>query len=159
VTELNRLLQRLSEAGIEFVIVGGFGAVLHGSSLMTRDLDVCARLTSRDVAKLRSALGDLHPVHRLTPQRLSFLDNPESGVPVKNLYLQTDLGPLDLLTSISGVGEFERVNDRAIEIEIFGRRARVISLEDLIAAKEALDRPKDKLAVAELRAILQKQTR
>jgi len=41
VTELNRLLQRLCEADLDFVIVGGFAATLHGSSLLTRYLDVC----------------------------------------------------------------------------------------------------------------------
>ena len=41
----------------------------------------------------------------LTPQRLSFLDTPAAGVSLKNIYLQTDLGPLDLLGSITGVGD------------------------------------------------------
>ena len=44
----------------------------------------------------------------------------------------------------------------AIEIELFGRHCRVISLEDLIQAKEALGRDKDLLAVKELRAIREK---
>lgn len=77
--DLNRLIQRLCDADIGFVIVGGFAAVLHGSSLVTRDLDVCAVLTSENVQKLRDAFRGLHPVHRLTPQMLSFLDNPDSG--------------------------------------------------------------------------------
>jgi hypothetical protein len=44
-SELNKLLQTLCDAEIEFVIVGGFAAMLHGSSMLTRDLDVCAVLT------------------------------------------------------------------------------------------------------------------
>lgn len=154
--ELNRLLQRLSEADVEFVIVGGFAATLHGSSLLTRDVDVCAVLTAENLEKLRHVFRDLHPVHRMTPQRLSFLDNPDPGVPLKNLYLQTDFGPLDLLGSITGVGDFAEVNAHAIEIELFGRKARVMSLDDLIKAKEALGREKDRLAARELRAIKEK---
>jgi hypothetical protein len=65
VSELNGLLQRLSDAGIDFVVVGGVAAVLHGSSMVTRDLDVCASLSDATIGKLRSALGDLHPVHRI----------------------------------------------------------------------------------------------
>jgi hypothetical protein len=156
VTELNRLLQRLFEADIDFVIVGGFGAMLHGSSLMTRDLDVCAVLTAENLEKLRATFRDLHPTHRLTPQRVSFLQNPERGAALKNLYLQTDLGPLDLMSSITGVGDYERVAKGSIEIELFDRRVRVIGLEDLILAKEAMGREKDLLAVKELRAILEK---
>jgi ribosomal protein L34 len=73
VVQLNRLIERLCDAGVDFVIVGGFAGMLHGSSLVTRDLDVCAVLSAENIAKLRAALGDLHPTHRLTPQRLSFL--------------------------------------------------------------------------------------
>ena len=158
-SELNRLLQRLIEADVEFVIVGGFGGVLHGSSLVTRDLDVCALLTATNVEKLRAAFRDLNPKHRLTPNRLSFLENPEPGTAVKNLYLQTDLGPLDLMSSITGVGDYARVAASAIEVELFGHRVRVISIEDLIAAKEALGRDKDLLAAKELRAILERGRR
>ncbi len=158
-SELNRLLQRLIEADVEFVIVGGFGGVLHGSSLVTRDLDVCALLTPANVEKLRGAFRNFNPKHRLTPDRLSFLENPEPGVALKNLYLQTDLGPLDLMSSITGVGDHARVAASAIEVELFGHRVRVISIEDLIAAKEALGRDKDLLAAKELRAILERSRR
>jgi predicted nucleotidyltransferase len=159
VSELNRLLQRLIEADVEFVIVGGFGGVLHGSSLVTRDLDVCALLTATNVEKLRLAFRDLNPKHRLASNRLSFLENPEPGVALRNLYLQTDLGPLDLMSSITGVGDYARVAASAIEVELFGHRVKVISIEDLIAAKEALGREKDLLAAKELRAILERSRR
>jgi hypothetical protein len=157
VSELNRLLQRLCDADIDFVIVGGFAATLHGSSLVTRDLDVCAILSNENVEKLREALRDLQPTHRMTPQKLSFLDNPDPGVEVRNLYLRTDLGPVDVLSSILGVGDFDRVRAASIQIELFGRSCRVISLDDLIRAKEALGRDKDLLAAKELRAVRETQ--
>ena len=156
-TNLNQLLQRLCDAEIEFVIVGGFAAMLHGSTLLTRDLDVCTVLSSANVEKLRDILRDLHPTHRLTPQRLSFLDNPSPGVSVRNLYLETELGSVDILTSILGVGDFERVCSSSVEIELFGRRCRVMSLEDLIRAKETLGREKDLLSARELRALSEKK--
>lgn len=156
-TELNRLLQRLCDADIDFVIVGGFAATLHGSSLVTRDLDVCAVLSNENVEKLRETLRDLQPTHRMTPQKLSFLDNPDPGVEVRNLYLRTDLGPVDVLSSILGVGDFDRVRAASIQVELFGRRCRVISLDDLISAKEALGRDKDLLAAKELRAVRETQ--
>jgi predicted nucleotidyltransferase len=157
VTELNQLLQRLAEAKIDFVIVGGFAAMLHGSSLLTRDLDVCAILTSENVEKLREVFRELHPVHRMTSPRISFLDNPDSGIPLNNLYLQTDLGPLDLLSKITGVGDFERVRAASIQVELFGQTVNVMAIEDLIQAKQAIGREKDWLAVKELRAIVEKK--
>ena len=152
----DRLLHRLADSGLEFVIIGGFAAITHGSALMTRDLDICTVLSSEAVAKLRTILADWHPTHRMTPQRLSFLDFPKSG-PLQNLYLQTDFGVVDILTSVLGVGDFQRLWDAAEVFEISGRHYRVISLEDLIAAKEAVGREKDLLAVKELRAIAAKR--
>ncbi len=151
--DLKHLLERLSGADIEFVIVGGFAAVLHGSTLVTRDLDVCTVLTATAVDKLRNVLADLSPVHRIGGGKLSFLTEPGPGSAVRNLYLETDAGAIDLLSSITGVGDYQRVRAQAGEVELFGRRYLVMSLPDLIAAKRALGREKDLLSVRELEAI------
>jgi predicted nucleotidyltransferase len=155
-SDLQRLLLRLGETGIEFVLVGGYAAMLHGSSLLTRDVDVCAVLTAANVGKLREAFRDLHPQHRLSMPRRSFLDEPAAGTALENLYLGTDWGALDLLGSITGVGDYARVARDAVEIELFGQRLRAIGLDDLIAAKEALGRDKDLIVAKELRAIREK---
>lgn len=148
-----RILELLSDAGIEFVIVGGYAALTHGSSFLTRDLDLCAVLAPETLMKLRDALADLHPKHRLTPQRLSFLEHPPKGAGAENLYLETDIGVVDILSSISGVGDFATVSANAEEIVVKGRSYRIISLDDLITSKEALGRDKDLLTAKELRAI------
>lgn len=152
-----QLLQRLTDAGLEFVLVGGFAAVSHGSFYLTRDVDICAILTEGNVQKLRQALKDWHPTHRMTPQKLSFLLYPPAGEPVNNLYLQTDMGMVDILTSIKGVGDFQRLNATAEEIEVDGQKIRVIALNDLITAKEAMGRERDLLTAKELRAIAAKR--
>jgi len=153
----SQLLQRLTDAGLEFVIIGGYAAITHGSSYLTRDVDICAALTDENVAKLRRAFAEWNPKHRLTSQRLSFLQHPPPGQPLKNLYLQTDMGVIDILTSVMGVGDFGRLKSRAEEVEVDGKRYLVISLEDLIRAKEALGRERDLLAAKELRAIAAKR--
>jgi predicted nucleotidyltransferase len=96
-------------------------------------------------------------MHRLTAPRRSFLADTDLDATFKNLYLQTSLGPIDVLGSVLGVGDFQRVRKHAIEVDLFGHRCRVMSLDDLIMAKEALGRDKDILAVKELRAIVAKQ--
>jgi predicted nucleotidyltransferase len=153
----SHLLQRLADAGLEFVLVGGFAAVAHGSFHLTRDVDICALLTSDNIGKLREALAGWNPKHRMTPQKLSFLLHPTPGETVNNLYLQTDLGMVDILTSIKGVGDFQRLRANAEELEVDGRRFHVISLADLITAKEAMGREKDLLTAKELRAIAAKR--
>ena len=151
-----QLLQRLADSGIEFVIVGGYAAVTHGSSLVTRDLDICMALSDEAVDKLRLILAEWNPKHRMTPNELSFLDFPKTG-PLQNLYLRTDVGIIDILSSILGVGDFARLRSAAEDLEIGGRVYHVISLDDLIAAKEAMGREKDLLAAKELRAIAAKR--
>ena len=150
---LRELLLLLVDSGVNFVVIGGFAGVVHGSSIVTRDLDICAVLTTENIGRLRVALKDLNPRHRMTPQRLSFLQVPRPGETVNNLYLETDWGAVDILTSVSGVGDLERLESNAETFEIDGRRCRMIGLGDLIQAKEALGREKDLLAAKELRAI------
>ncbi len=153
----SQLLQRLTDAGLEFVLVGGFAAVSHGSFQLTRDVDICAVLTEENMAKLRRALGDWNPRHWMTPQKLSFLLHLPAGEAISNLYLQTDMGMVDILTSIKGVGNFARLNATAEVLEVDGQKVRVISLGDLITAKEAMGREKDLLTAKELRAIAAKR--
>jgi predicted nucleotidyltransferase len=153
---LHLLLQRLADAGLEFVVIGGFAGVLHGSSYVTDDLGICAVLSPENIEKLRVALADLHPAHRITHRKLSFLDHPAPGLPVANLYLQTDAGVLDVLGDVLGLGDFHALKKSAIEIPLFGRKCRVVSIEDLIKAKESVAWEKDLLVAKELRAIVAK---
>lgn len=153
----SKILQRLADGGLDFVIVGGYAALTHGSTMVTRDLDICAVLTPENVEKLRTLLAEWNPRHRITPQKLSFLDHPALGQQLNNLYLQTDAGVLDILSSILGVGDFDRLKQRAEQLEVDGRVYQLIGLDDLIRAKEAVGREKDLLAVKELKAIAAKR--
>ncbi len=156
--DFKQLLQRLVDSGLDFVIVGGYAAVAHGSSLVTRDLDICMDLSDEVFDKLREVLAPWNPKHRMTPDQLSFLEFPKTG-PVQNLYLRTDAGAIDILSAILGVGDFPRLKKEAEDFEIGGRVYHVISLQDLIAAKEAMGREKDLLAAKELRAIAAERQR
>jgi hypothetical protein len=67
-----------------------------------------------------------------------------------NFTLDTDAGPLDLLGEVSGVGGFEVMAANAVDYEAYGRRIRVMSLDDLEKAKRAAGRRKDLLALDEI---------
>ena len=155
--KLHELLRRLAEADVEFVLIGGYAAVIHGSAYVTNDVDVCAVLSPDNIEKIRKALADLKPVHRQSHRRLSFLEVPAPGQSLQNLYLETTDGIIDIITSVLGVGDFAHLRERAMRADVFGVSCAVISLEDLIAAKEALGREKDLLTAKELRAIAGKR--
>ena len=116
----SQLLGRLADAGLDFVIVGGFAAVSHGSAYVTQDVDICILFSEENVAKLRQALKELHPYHRMLPGQLSFLSEPQAAEPLANLYLKTDFGMIDVLSTVLGIGDFHRLRQAADKLEIDG---------------------------------------
>ena len=83
--QFRELLRRLKLAQLEFVVVGGLAAVLHGAAEPTRDLDVCFRLSPESWRKIHSLLATLHPRFALTPDRKP-IDEVDPNV-------RTTLGP------------------------------------------------------------------
>src|SRR5215831_12172942 len=116
VQNLSELTRRLVEAQVEFVLVGGFAAVAHGATLVTRDVDICCRFSEENLRRIQNALRDVHPVHRLRPD-LPLILTPEQCERLKNLYLKTDLGALDCLGEVLGIGDFEAVLRQSVEVE------------------------------------------
>jgi len=149
------LLERLVDAGVGFVIVGGYAGIVHGCTYMTQDVDICCDFAPANLLALQRALSDLRPVHRMTPGRVPLELTAANAGEFKNLYLDTDLGHLDCLSEIHGVGGYEQVRQASVPIEVEGRALRVLSLDALIAAKEAMNRPRDREALRQLKAVRQ----
>ena len=75
---------------------------------------------------------------------------------LKNLYIKTDIGVLDILGELPGVGSFEEIAKRAGETSFGGKKVKVLSLDDLIKSKMIVGREKDKATVLELKVIKEK---
>ena len=89
----------------------------------------------------------------MTHDKLDFLVYPADITKMKNLYLETDLGILDIISQVEAVGDFNTVLKNSIEIELYGGQCRLISIDDLIKSKTALGRHRDLVVVEELKAI------
>ena len=152
-SDLEKLLQRLLDQRVEFVIVDGYAVMAYGVPLLTQDVDICCRFNVENLLRLQAAVADLHPVHRLTPQKLPLQLTGESCASLKNLYLRTDFGVLDCLSEVLGVGDFTAAQRESITLKLDIGECQVLSLAALIRAKEQLNRPRDRQAVLELRAI------
>lgn len=150
---LQKLLEFLVQSPLDFVLIGGFAAVLHGCNQSTRDIDICLVLSPNQIQLLREVLKPLNPRHRMTTQKLSFLTEPKDLTGIKNLYLETDLGVLDIVSQVEAVGDFHDVLKNAAEIEIYGGHCHLISIDNLIQSKKALGRHRDLVVVEELEAI------
>jgi hypothetical protein len=147
------LLLRLQTNEVEFVVIGGVCAVLHGVSMLTFELEICCRLGYENLKRIQAAVVDLHPHHRLTTNKLPLEISEEVASRLKNLYLQTDLGKLDCLGEVAGIGDYESVFKRSEIKKMSYGALRVLDIDALIDAKAAVGRGRDLEAVKQLRAI------
>jgi len=152
--DLDRLLRVLVDSGVEFIVVGGVAATLHGSSRLTRDLDVVYSRSPKNLQRIVSALRRHHPYLRGAPPGLPFAWDAGTLLRGLNFTLETDIGNLDLLGEIAGGGRYEELQPGTIEVRAFGLTLRCLDLETLIRVKIAAGRARDLETVAELRVIL-----
>ena len=152
--DLNQLLKNLLSYKLDFLIIGGFASVVHGSSHVTKDLDITMLISQENIDKLRLALKDLNPQHRMNPShKPSFLEEPKNLHALNNIYLETTAGILDVVTLDKSFGSFEDLKSRALTVSLFGFNCLVLSLDDLIRVKEKMSRPKDLIVLDELKAL------
>lgn len=149
----SNMFKRLAEAGVDFVIVDGFAGVVYGAPLPTQTIDICCDFSTANLLALQKAVSDLHPIHRMTPKRQKFELTEETCGQFKNLYLDTDIGQLDCLSFIDGLGDYQKVKQASEVIEVENLQLRVLSVDALIETKKAMNRPRDKEAVLQLEAI------
>lgn len=152
-TDVQRLLDALAGSRVDAVIVGGVALVLRGSSRVTLDLDVCYSRTRQNLRRLALALAPFRPRLRGAPPELPFLWDErtlESGL---NFTLTTDLGDIDILGEIPGIGGYAEAAAGASELPIGDVRMLVMGLDALERAKRAAGRAKDLLDLAEIAEI------
>ncbi len=149
-TELDpeRLLRVLSKHGVEFCVIGAVAAWLQGNPSATLDLDVMPRRDLDNAERLAAALNELaaQPRGSETPAELEGVDF--LGWQAQSF--DTDAGPLDVVPNAAAIGSYEEV--ATIELALDDLRVRVITLDQVIASKEELGRPKDTAALPALYA-------
>jgi len=152
---LSALIDALIDAKIEFVVVGGIAAVLHGAPITTADVDIVHERTEENVDRLLAVLRALHATMRADPRKLQ----PERSqlLGKGHVLLETDFGPLDVLCEIGDGKDFAWLVDRC-EVRRRGEKSvRIVDLPTLIALKTATNRAKDRLAIPVLIATLEER--
>lgn len=152
-------LEALASGGVDFIIVGGIAAVLHGAARPTYDLDIVYARTPDNLTRLVATLASSKPYLRGAPPGLPFRWDVETVSAGLNFTLMTELGDLDLLGEVTGGGRFENLLKHSQQVEMFGRTFRVVTLDGLIRLKRAAGRGKDLDALAELEALLEERDR
>lgn len=147
------ILQALVDAGVDFVLIGGLAAQVHGSPSLTRDVDVCFGLDGGNLDRLAVALDALVAIRRDLPADVHAPIDARALRAGDVFTLRTRYGDLDLLAHPDPGLDYESLADRSITAEILGVPVRVASLSDLMAMKRAAGRPKDRIELEILGAL------
>jgi predicted nucleotidyltransferase len=141
---LRLLLERLREADVDFILVGGLAVNAWGYLRATRDIDLVPDPSPENLARLDTLLvalgGKVEVGDRLLESSAirTFLRTGD-----RTLVL-TDLGRIDVLQRLPQVPSFRALDERATEVDLEGLVVKVCSLDDLLAMKRSSDRPRDR---------------
>lgn len=152
-TDFASLIRTLADAGVEFILVGGVAATVHGSTRLTRDVDVVYARSPENIERLIQALRPFDPYLRGAPPGLPFIWDAATIRRGLNFTLSTRIGDLDLLGELTGGGGYDALAEHTVTVRIFDRDVRCLDLDTLIRVKRAAGRPRDIEAVAELEAL------
>src|SRR3954470_22904287 len=153
ITRFRKIVELLSSHEIEFIVVGGLAAIVHGSPRLTPGVDVVYSRSAENLQRIVDALRPHEPYLRGAPPGLPFLWDAKTLKNGLNFTLRTTLGDIDLLGEITGGGGYENLLPDSQVVPLFGVRARMLDLDKLIEVKRAAGGPKDFETIAELEAI------
>ncbi|MDQ6836866.1 MAG: hypothetical protein M3137_00625 [Actinomycetota bacterium] len=161
--DLGRIVEVLGRHGVEYLLVGGVAAIGYGAERPTDDADCVVRREKANLDRLAGALRELHA--RLRVGGMSDEEARKLPVQIDATTLDlagmstwmTDAGPFDVLAGLEAADghlvAYEELAERATLLRGDGFTIRAAALEDIIAAKERANRPKDHETLPELRAI------
>jgi predicted nucleotidyltransferase len=149
----DQLLHRLSEAEVEFVLIGGLAVNAWGVIRGTKDVDI---VLAPDPENLKRVAGVAVAIHGHIQMGESFLSTPPSIAAQlasgERVAIETELGQLDVVQGLDGVPSYAELRVGATEAEVLGIKVLICSFEDLKAMKRAAGRTRDKADLEDLDA-------
>ncbi len=139
------LYASLQRHQVEYIVIGGIAAIVHGVPRMTLDIDLLIRATPENARALLAALLDAGL------GTAALLDVDE--LLAHEITVFRDRLRIDVQTASPGI-RFEEVRPRALILHVGDIEVPVLAAADLLAAKEACNRPKDQQDLEVLRALL-----
>lgn len=146
----------LCDEGVEFVVLGGFAAIIHGSPLPTEVIDVIPSRSGANLERLATALTRLEAKIRTGDEPIETRIDAAS---IRNmphmLNLVTRFGDIDLVFTPAGtLTNYEQWLERSRRAQLRdGLVVAVADLDDIIASKAAANRPKDQRSLPYLESL------
>lgn len=133
-----KLFNVLQKNNVEYMVIGGIGAVLQGFDYSTQDIDIYLQKDKSNIDKFLKSLNQIH---------FSLSDKNKNDIMQGKDFIQID-DPFELDIVFAPDG-FEDYNE-AKKYKIFVENIPVMSLEGIIKSKKAANRPKDRLMLPSL---------
>ena len=147
------LLRVLLRHGVDFFVVGGVAAQLEGAPILTLDLDVLCNKTPENLGRLLAALREIK-AHYRDPAGRHIEPDAAKLEAFRMHLLRTELGALDVLTTIGAGLTYQDLADRTLSYELGDLEVRVLELAAVIESKEQANRDKDRAVLPVLRQTL-----
>jgi hypothetical protein len=164
--DLAAILAVLARHDVEFVLIGGLAASLHGCPIPTFDVDVVYHLDDQNLTRLEAALQELRAEFALDLARRHLVPTRSHLSTTGPKLLTTRYGRLDVLGQVNEHISWEELLRDSTLIELGGAPVRVVKLDRLIAIKEWLvsqdlpeRRGRDQTHLHYLRAIRERRAR
>ncbi len=140
---LQELIARLTEADVQFVLVGGLAVNAWGYMRATQDVDVVPDPAPQNLERLEAVLlglGGRVDVNGRLLEGSAIHTFLRAG---DRTLVATDLGQVDVLQGLPQIPSFATLDGEAKEIQVEGLVFKVCSLEHLLEMKRSSDRPRD----------------
>ena len=153
------LLQLLTDARVDYVLVGGLAVQLHGYMRSTFDVDLVLAMNDDNLARFINVAKQ----QGLTPGIPVSIESLRDAAQIEQWHGDKGMLAFSLREPQVGGGvvdvivrpevSFERLMVNAVAGDLFGRRVPIASIDDLLAMKRAANRPKDRMDIESLEKI------
>lgn len=141
-TDLSAIIERLLNADIKFILVGGLATVIQGAPVTTIDVDIVPLRTEENLSRLFTFLNSIEAIYRRPDDKI--IKPKENDLSdMGHALFSTSIGPVDVLSFIENNQTYEDLIKHTQEIEFRGNVLHVLDIEKIIELKETSNDPKD----------------
>ena len=155
--DLRELFRVLADHDVDYLVIGGVAAQVHGRRRTTKDLDVTPAPDRENFKRLAAALValDAHPAE-LGPSAPTPTSEQLRMAPIVPP-LTTRHGELHILNQVPGATPYAEMRRRALTVDLDGISMCIVAVDDLIRMKQTTGRPSDIEDIAALTTVARRE--